>query len=64
MDKRFKTQITIDIHDWEAIVMAEVGYGYTIKYEYVNREFVDWERFNEEHGFTYEKNGCGLYGCC
>lgn len=57
MDKRFKTQITIDIHDWEAVVMAEAGYDYTTKYEYVNREFVDWERFNEEHGFTYENMG-------
>lgn len=28
MDKRFKTEIVIDIHDWEVIVMAEAGHDY------------------------------------
>jgi hypothetical protein len=51
MDKRFRTEITIDIHDWEVVVMAEAGY------DYQNGRFFDWERFNEEHGFTYEKMG-------
>lgn len=57
MDKRFKTRIVIDIHDWEPIVMAEAGYDYTTEYEYVNRKFFDWDRFKEEHGFTYENMG-------
>lgn len=51
MDKRFRTQITIDIHDWEIIVMTEAGY------DYQDGRFFDWERFNEEHGFTYENMG-------
>lgn len=54
MDKRFKTRIVIDIHDWEVVVMAEAGY------DYQNGRFFDWGRFNEEHGFTYEKMG---YNC-
>lgn len=54
MDKRFKTIITIDIHDWEVVVMTEAGY------DYQDGRFFDWERFNEEHGFTYEKMG---YNC-
>lgn len=51
MDKRFETRIIIDIHDWEVIVMAEAGY------DYQDGRFFDWGRFNEEHGFTYEKMG-------
>lgn len=51
MDKRFKTRIVIDIHDWEAVVMAEAGYNYQ------DGRFFDWERFNKEHGFTYENMG-------
>lgn len=51
MDKRFKTRIVIDIHDWEVVVMAEAGY------DYQDGCFFDWERFNEEHGFTYENMG-------
>lgn len=51
MDKRFKTRITIDIHDWEPIVMAEAGY------DYQDGRFFDWGRFNKEHGFTYEEMG-------
>ena len=54
MDKRFKTRITIDIHDWEVVVMAEAGY------DYQDGRFFDWGRFNEEHGFTYEEMG---YSC-
>lgn len=52
MDKRFKTKITIDIHLWETIVMAEAGYDYEEGWGYF-----DWGRFNEEHGFTYEEMG-------
>ena len=54
MDKRFKTRITIDIHDWEVVVMAEAGY------DYQDGRFFDWGRFNEEHGFTYEEMGYDL----
>lgn len=51
MDKRFKTRIVIDIHDWEVVVMAEAGYDYQDGY------FFDWNRFLEEYGITYEKMG-------
>lgn len=54
MDKRFKTQITIDINDWEVIVMAEAGYDYQLD------RYFDWERFLEEHGITYKNMG---YDC-
>ena len=51
MDKRFETQITIDIYDWEVVVMKEAGY------DYQDDDFFDWDRFLEEYGITYEKMG-------
>ena len=49
MDKRFEMMPTIEMHEWESVVMEEAGYG-----KYVDsRNCFDWNSFHEEKGIEY-----------